>query len=137
MKLWQYFGNKKSVSQNNICNYSKNRHKNSQKLSATSGQNVQRPVRQAWRNIHRRTVFSLLSEWREYFMFILCGHRCIYSFIESNTSRPQKRRCFATIEETEKVVRQAGFKILEIGYCGEADAWWMSESSVLVPMNIL
>ena len=30
--------------------------------------------------------------------------RTIYSFIERNTSRPQKRRCFATIEETEKVV---------------------------------
>lgn len=40
--------------------------------------------------------------------------------------------CFATIEETEKAVRQAGFKIVEAGYCEDADAWW-DEFSTYAP----
>ena len=37
--------------------------------------------------------------------------------------------CFATIEETEKAVRQAGFRILQSGYCAEADDWWREFSA--------
>jgi len=33
LRQWQHIGNKKSVSQNNICNRSKKRHKNSIKLN--------------------------------------------------------------------------------------------------------
>lgn len=33
-------------------------------------------------------------------------------------------KCFATIEETKKAVREAGFHILQSGYCEEADDWW-------------
>lgn len=32
--------------------------------------------------------------------------------------------CFATIEETKQAVLDAGFTILEAGYCEEADRWW-------------
>lgn len=32
--------------------------------------------------------------------------------------------CFATIEETKKAVLDAGFSILQAGYCEEADEWW-------------
>lgn len=33
-------------------------------------------------------------------------------------------QCFATIEETKRAVSQSGFKILESGYCDQADVWW-------------
>lgn len=32
--------------------------------------------------------------------------------------------CFATIEETKQAVIDAGFTILEAGYCEDADRWW-------------
>lgn len=38
-------------------------------------------------------------------------------------------KCFATIKQTEKAVRQAGFEILQAGYCKEADAWWKEFST--------
>lgn len=36
----------------------------------------------------------------------------------------QWETCFATIEDTEEAVKQAGFSILQSGYCDEADNWW-------------
>lgn len=38
-------------------------------------------------------------------------------------------KCFATIEDTEKAVLEAGFRILEAGYCEEADTWWKEFST--------
>lgn len=32
--------------------------------------------------------------------------------------------CFATIEETKQAVIDAGFTVLEAGYCEDADRWW-------------
>lgn len=32
--------------------------------------------------------------------------------------------CFATIEETKQAVLEAGFTVLEAGYCQDADEWW-------------
>lgn len=37
--------------------------------------------------------------------------------------------CFATIEETKKAVLEAGFTIMEAGYCKEADEWWKEFAS--------
>lgn len=37
--------------------------------------------------------------------------------------------CFATIEETEKAVLDAGFSILQSGYCEKADEWWREFSA--------
>lgn len=36
----------------------------------------------------------------------------------------QWEKCFATLEETEEAVKQAGFSILQSGYCEDADDWW-------------
>lgn len=32
--------------------------------------------------------------------------------------------CFATIEDTKQAVTDAGFSVLEAGYCRDADEWW-------------
>lgn len=42
----------------------------------------------------------------------------------SHVQNNQWEACFATIEETMDAVRQAGFTILQSGYCEEADDWW-------------
>lgn len=40
-------------------------------------------------------------------------------------------KCFETDKETKKAVSQAGFKVLEYGYCKEANEWWKDNVSNL------
>ena len=41
-------------------------------------------------------------------------------YVKSN----QWEECFATIDETKRAVIDAGFTVIEAGYCEEADRWW-------------
>jgi len=40
-------------------------------------------------------------------------------------------KCFATDEDTKNAVSEAGFKLLEYGYCKEASEWWSDNVSKL------
>ena len=38
-------------------------------------------------------------------------------------------KCFTTIENTKNAVAEAGFTVLEHGYCEDADEWWREHAS--------
>ena len=40
-------------------------------------------------------------------------------------------KCFATIEETKKAVIEAGFQVIEYGYCDESHRWWQDSVAKL------